>query len=96
MTILGWIGSILLAICGAPEAYYAIKNKSTQLSWPFLCLWGFGEIFVFLPVVFQIKSPYLILNYSLNLVFISIITYYKIRNLNVSSSIKNIMAFIKK
>ena len=87
MDILGWIGSILLAVCGAPEAYNAIKNKTSSLSWAFLALWGFGEVFVFIPVLFKIKSPFLILNYSLNIAFISIIVYYKIRGKHVSKSI---------
>ena len=70
---LGWIGSVLLAICGAPEAYSAIKKGKTGLGWPFLAMWYLGEIFVFVPVLLEIDAPYLLLNYGLNILFITVI-----------------------
>ena len=79
LTTLGWIGSWALAICGAPEAWKAFKNKDSSLGWPFLCLWYMGEIFVLLPVMFELKTPYLMLNYGLNVFFISVIIGYKIK-----------------
>lgn len=76
---LGWLGSIFLAICGAPEAWISFKRGRSELSWGFLLLWYFGEIFVLIPVLLEIQAPYLILNYGLNVLFISIIIYYKLR-----------------
>lgn len=75
--ICGWLGGFLLAYCAVPEVYYAYKNKNSHLSWTFLAMWGLGEIFLLIPVVFKIKEPFLIINYLLNTIFIAIICWYK-------------------
>ena len=77
MKTLGWIGSILLALCAAPEAYIAYMTKDSHLSWTFLLMWYIGEIFIAIPVIFKIKEPFLILNYLLNILLISVIIFYK-------------------
>lgn len=77
--IMGYIGSALLSFCGAPEAYLAIKRKRSDLSWTFLAMWGGGEVFLAIPMFLEIKVSFLMLNYILNLIFISIICYYKIK-----------------
>lgn len=79
METLGWIGGILLAWCGAPEALKAYRTKRTELTWTFLLMWWLGELLVLIPVL-QLGEGYLILNYSLNLIFTSVILYYKVRN----------------
>lgn len=73
MDKLGWIGSILLAFCGAPEAYRALTATDYDISYLFLSMWFLGEIFVIIPVIKDIKKPYLIFNYGANILFISII-----------------------
>lgn len=75
--ICGYIGGILLALCGAPEAYLALKTGDSALSWTFLAMWGIGEVCILIPVLFKIKEKYLILNYLLNVVFIGIICLCK-------------------
>jgi len=46
--IVGWVGSIMLSICAAPQVYHTWKTKKTgDLSWGFLWLWFYGEIFTF-------------------------------------------------
>lgn len=75
--ICGWLGGILLALCGAPEAYLALKTGDSALSWTFLAMWGGGEILILIPVIFKIKEKFLILNYLLNVVFIAIICLCK-------------------
>jgi hypothetical protein len=77
MTSFGWIGSFLLACCGAPEAYLAWKRRRSDLSWIFLAMWGVGELCVLIPVLFEIKVGFLLLNYIANVIFISVICYYK-------------------
>jgi len=77
MNTLGWIGATLLSFCPLPEVIYAYKRKDSHLSWWFLALWGAGEVCIAIPVLFRIKEPFLILNYLLNILFISIIVYYK-------------------
>jgi len=74
---IGYIGSIMLAICGAPQAYKSYKEKhSDGISLGFLVLWTLGEIFTFIYITPKMDIP-LMLNYGSNLVFLSIIWKYK-------------------
>lgn len=77
MDLIGYIGGILLAFCAAPEAYLAWKRGHSSLSWGFLSLWGVGEVFTLAAVLTDAPLGYLLLNYGLNILFISIICYYK-------------------
>jgi uncharacterized protein with PQ loop repeat len=76
---IGWIGSIMLAFCGLPQAIESYKTKSSEgLTWGFLFMWFIGEIFTIIYVFPKMDLP-LLFNYSANLVFLSIIIYYKIK-----------------
>jgi uncharacterized protein with PQ loop repeat len=78
MDIIGYIGSIMLAICGLPQAIESFKTKSSEgLTWGFLGLWFFGEILTFIYVLPKMDLP-LLINYSANIIFLAIIIYYKI------------------
>lgn len=75
---IGWIGSVLLAVCSIPEVILAFKNGHVKgLTWEFLLLWYFGEIFILIPVLFKIKETFLTFNYLLNITLISILIYFK-------------------
>ena len=77
MEQIGWLGSILLSVCAFPQAWKSYKDKhSDGISWAFLALWGFGEIFTLAYVAPKLDAP-LIVNYSVNLIFIGIIVKYK-------------------
>jgi uncharacterized protein with PQ loop repeat len=79
METIGWIGSILLAFCGLPQAIESYKTKnSAGLTWGFLIMWGVGEIFTIIYILPKWHWP-LIFNYTANLIFISVILYYKIK-----------------
>lgn len=79
METIGWIGSILLAFCGLPQAIESYKTKSSEgLTWSFLIMWGVGEIFTIIYILPKWHWP-LIFNYTANLIFISVILYYKIK-----------------
>jgi len=79
MEFLGWIGSILLAFCGLPQAIESYKTKCSEgLTWGFLFMWLSGEILTFLYVLPKLDLP-LIFNYSANIIFLIIIVYYKIK-----------------
>jgi len=80
METIGWIGSILFALCGFPQALQSYKDKhSNGLNWPFILMWLFGEILTLIYI--WPKSDYpLIFNYSLNLIFLLVIIYYKIKS----------------
>jgi hypothetical protein len=78
MEILGWLGGIFLSICAFPQVIKVSREKNADgMSHLNLWLWFFGEVFMLLYVVFQQFSLPLLLNYSLNLVFVTIMIYYK-------------------
>ena len=77
--IIGWIGSILFAICAIPQAYHCWKTKSCHgMTWLFLLMWLFGEVFTIIYVVLQHFSWALIFNYVFNLLSLGVIIYYKL------------------
>ena len=79
MEYIGWIGSILLAFCGLPQAIESYKTKNSNgLTWSFLIMWGVGEIFTIIYIIPKWHWP-LIFNYISNIIFISVIVYYKIK-----------------
>lgn len=75
---IGWIGSFLLAACGAPLAIEAYKKKRSDINIWFLLSWYVGELFM-LAYALKFKSGQLNFNYIANIIFISIVLYYKIR-----------------
>jgi len=74
----GWIGSFLFALCGLPQAIQSYTEKhSDGLNWLFIISWFFGEIFTLVYIIPKGDIP-LIVNYSVNLVFVLVIAYYKL------------------
>jgi uncharacterized protein with PQ loop repeat len=79
MEIIGWIGSILLAFCGLPQAIESYRTKSSEgLTWGLLLMWFWGEIFTIIYIIPKWHWP-LIFNYTANIIFLLVILYYKIR-----------------
>lgn len=79
METIGWLGSILLAFCGLPQAIESYKTKSSDgLTWGFISMWFIGEILTIIYILPQMVLP-LIFNYTANIIFLSIIIYYKIK-----------------
>lgn len=77
--MIGWIGSILLAGCGLPELIRTIRDGKCHIGWGMLLSWFFGEVFVLLHILKTIDDLALLTNYTLNIIIISIMLYYKIR-----------------
>ena len=78
MEIIGWLGSILFAICGFPQAIQSIREgHSKGLGWPFLLMWFFGELLTIIYIWPKSDWP-LLFNYSMNMVFLIVIIRYKI------------------
>jgi len=69
----GWLGSILLAFCGAPEAYRAVTDPQYDIALLFVLMWGVGEVITLYAVYKDAKLGYLLFNYGMNILFISII-----------------------
>jgi uncharacterized protein with PQ loop repeat len=83
LEIIGFIGSLSLAVCGIPQAWMSFKQGHSEgISLGFLLLWTVGEIFTILYVLPMANAP-LLLNYSCNLIFLSVIWRYRLcpRNL---------------
>lgn len=75
--ILGWLGSVCLAICGVPQAWSSYKDKHSRgISWGFLLLWAFGELFALAYVSDKLDFP-LLMNYAANILIVGVILYYK-------------------
>lgn len=78
---IGWISGILFAFCGLPQAIQSIRTGNSEgVSLALLLMWGTGEVLAIIYVLGKhgLDKP-LIFNYALNLVFISIILKYKVR-----------------
>ena len=78
----GIIGAILFAFCGLPQAITCIKTGNSRgLSWTFLIMWFFGEIFTIIYIL--PKHDYILLgNYIMNFAFLLIMLKYKIKPRN--------------
>lgn len=80
--LIGWLGAALLALCGAPEAYSAIVTGTTGVTDGLLIMWGLGEVFTLIYVWSKHRKngvlP-LFFNYGLNIIFISILMWFKWR-----------------
>ena len=91
--IMGWLGSICLAICGIPQAWQSMKDKHSHgISWGFVLLWAFGEIFALAYVYDKLDLP-LLLNYATNILILAVILYYKISPKNTVNYDKEVRRF---
>ena len=91
--ILGWLGSICLAICGIPQAWQSFKDKHSHgISWGFVLLWAFGEIFALAYVYDKLDLP-LLLNYATNILILGVILYFKINPKNTTDYDKEVRRF---
>ena len=79
MEIIGWLGSILFAICGLQQAIQSYKQKhSNGISKAFLALWFFGEVFTTIYVLPKQDYP-LLFNYGVNFACVMVIGWYKFK-----------------
>lgn len=76
---LGLVGGLLLSICAVPLAWRSLRTKETDgISWTFIALWGFGEIFMLIYGIVNVL-PGLIINTIVNTVAAIIITGVKFK-----------------
>lgn len=79
LTYIGWLGSVLFAICGIPQAWQCYRQgHSDGLGWSFLLLWFFGEVFTVIYVLPKFDWP-LLFNYGVNMACLLVILRYKFR-----------------
>jgi len=87
---MGWIASILLALCGLPLAYKSYKEgHSRGISLLFLLTWLVGEV---LALVYSWNKDVLplLFNYGLNIFFIGVVLYYKLKPSDLDRFLKNV------
>ncbi len=79
METIGWLGSLLLAFCGLPQALESYRTKNSDgLTWGFLLMWFWGELLTFVYVFPTMMLP-LVFNYTANMIFLVVILFYKIK-----------------
>lgn len=77
--IVGWVGSILFAFCGLPQAIHSWKEKNSNgITYCFLLMWSAGEIMTFIYVFQKTDVAPLLLNYAANMLFLSVIIWFKV------------------
>lgn len=77
--LIGWVGSILFALCALPQAWLCFKQKHARgISWLFLMMWLWGEVLTFTYVLPTGKLP-LLANYVMNFILLLIIIFYKVK-----------------
>jgi len=79
MELIGFFGTLFLTFCALPELFRTIKNKRCHLGWGFILMWFFGEILCLIYVL-SINNNILLLNYGFNLLVVSIMLFYKLKN----------------
>lgn len=78
MEVIGWLGAVCFALCGAPQAWLSWKQGHSEgISWGLLGLWFIGEVCTLVYVIPKGHLP-LLFNYLGNLIFVSLIIRYKI------------------
>lgn len=79
--LIGWIGGILFAVCGLPQAIQSFKQgHSLGLSSLFLAMWTSGEVLTLVYVLLKHGLDWpLVFNYGMNLLFLTVIIYFKIK-----------------
>jgi len=79
MEIIGWIGSILLALCAVPLAWESYKQKHSKgISNLFLTMWLVGELLTAAYVLPKQDYP-LLFNYGLNIACLVVVVRYKFK-----------------
>ena len=78
--MIGWLGSLLLGLCGLPQAVKSYKDKHSHgLDTYYLLFWTIGEILTLIAVGRDdVRLVYLFFNYLANLLFLSVMWYYKL------------------
>lgn len=77
--MVGWVGAALLAFCGLPQAVHSWRTGSSDgVTWGLISMWGIGEVLTLVYVLPKMDWP-LLFNYAANIVFLSVIMWYKVR-----------------
>lgn len=75
--MIGWLSSVCLILCGIPLALDAYKSGQSNINNIFFSLWLSGEVFGVIHTI-NIGDYPLVANYSINLLILLVVLYYKI------------------
>lgn len=80
--LIGWVGSVAFAVCGIPQAWECVKNRSAKgISPLFVGLWLIGEVCYVISVFMKFGwVHWMMFNYITNIVSIAVIVYYLVRD----------------
>jgi uncharacterized protein with PQ loop repeat len=82
MELIGWIGSVMLALCAVPQAVQSYRQKHSHgISSLMIILWFVGEVFTTIYILPKDDYP-LLLNYAVNILCIGVIGWYKYYPIN--------------
>ncbi len=75
---IGWLGSVMFAVCGAPQAWKCfVAGNAEGISPWFIALWLGGEICYVVSVKMKFGWVlWMMLNYFVNIFFASVIAFY--------------------
>ena len=91
--IIGWMGSILLAVCGLPQVIHTFKTqKVDDLNEFFIWLWFSGEVLTFWYIIVdditnQIYHIPMYFNYLFNIIMVFYLIYAKYRYNSTTTSL---------
>jgi uncharacterized protein with PQ loop repeat len=78
LELVGWIGTICLAICGLPQLFKSVREGHSEgISHAFLWLWFWGEISYIIYVLFKDFDTIQLCNYALNIIVVIVLIYFK-------------------
>lgn len=77
ISLIGAIGAFLLAFCGLPEVISSLRKGYCGASWGLLVTWVSGEILTFVYILGTSADIYLLFNYGVNILLISILILLK-------------------
>lgn len=82
MNLIGWVGTICLALCGVPQAVACWRQGHARgLNTAMLILWFVGEVCYLVATVGEFGCvPWLLTNYGMNLLCLATILFYKWRS----------------
>ena len=78
--VLGWAGASLFAFCAVPQVIQTVREgHARNLSSLFLWMWFWGAIFCAVGSILDVGVvPWLIFNYSLNVLCVTVLLKYKL------------------
>jgi uncharacterized protein with PQ loop repeat len=80
--VIGWTGSVAFALCGLPQAWECYRSNTARgISPLFVGLWLLGEVCYIISVLMKFGwVHWMMFNYGANIVSISVIIFYLVRD----------------